>query len=140
MENYFIVQINTMIPMFIVSKQILLNSLAKINADLTQCLMVKLEVRLHMRLQRKEVFISLIIRMVVLNRVEVYLMEIQLHLKLLLLTTLIQKPFILERVKETSISGKAIHALNLQKSIKDQSGASNGQTVFCSLQEAKIVY
>lgn len=140
MENYFIVQINTMIPMFIVSKQILLNSLAKINADLTQCLMVKLEVRLHMRLQRKEVFISLIIRMVVLNRVEVYLMEIQLHLKLLLLTTLIQKPFILEQVKETSISGKAIHALNLQKSIKDQSGASNGQTVFCSLQEAKIVY
>jgi hypothetical protein len=129
-----------MIPMFIVSKQILLNSLAKINADLTQCLMVKLEVRLHMRLQRKEVFISLIIRMVVLNRVEVYLMEIQWHLKLLLLITLIQKPFILEQVKETSISGKAIHALNLQKSIKDQSGASNGQTVFCSLQEAKIVY
>jgi hypothetical protein len=140
MENYFIVQINTMIPMFIVSKQILLNFLAKINVDLTQCLMVRLEVRLHMRSQRKEVFISLIIRMVVLNKIEVYLMEIQLHLKLLLLITLIQKPFILERVKETSISGKAIHALSLQKFIKDQSGDSNGPTVFCSLQEAKIVY
>ena len=67
-------------------------------------------------------------------------MEIQLHLKLLLLITLIQKPFILERVKETYISGKAIHVLNLQKFIKDQWGAFNGLTVFCSLQEAKIVY